>query len=310
VFYARVLSIAISLVLARLALGQDASPPLPKPEPPRVLVGSGRVSFQIPGFGASGKVNCDASGNLYFDVSNAFPAALHEAGPYLKIEEDGRKHQIFVPKINAEQVGDTTGQQGGAQKDSDGTDGVSPDGTFYILLHRSDGNELQRFKDDGSFVRSTHLDLPSGLDIRYWAIQNSGVAYVSGYLDSVASEAHAAIGYAALIAPSGKLIATLSGTSSQIHTEPGPPHPPDGDVTAGTDGRFYILDSNRVFVVTQSGEIQNTFPLVKPNPDAFAARIDVSGGMISVLFYTLTPRKGKPPFPEASAELLNSQTES
>jgi hypothetical protein len=260
-----------------------------------VLNASSRVLFNIPMFSATGRVGCDVSGNLYFNVSSNFPIALHDGGPFLKVNADGSHYQIFTPHMDSKVQADTL-------------QGVSPDGTFYILVQSAGRTLVQTFNGDGGFLSNRDIEIPSDVTATQWAIQNSGVAFVSGYIASENSDKEMVKrGYAAMFAPSGKLQRVLPDLIGTTVVKDGPAPAPEGDVVAGDDGRFYLLTPTKIVVLNQTGEMQNTIHFTKPTSSALAERIDVSGGVVSLVFQLPKSGEGHAGEFDVSATLLNAQ---
>lgn len=285
---------SVVLFLATALVAQ--SPSTNKDGWPHTLSATSRVSFNIPMFGAKGDALCDASGNFYFDVSNMLPTSLHDEGPFLKIEADGSHHQVFTPHLDA------------SERESDTSQGVSPDGTFYILVHTARGmSSLQKFDDNGLFASSTDLDLPRDVTIEHWAVQNNGTLFLMGHEESAATPEQAEKEFATILRPDGRLLRKITNLPGPGDAKGSSTSALDGDVVAGDDGQFYVLTPSQIVILSQSGEADNTIHFKKPTKNALAGRIDVSAGIISVIFYTpKDPKSGVGPL-DVSALLFEAQ---
>lgn len=284
----------LSMAFASVAaLPQELTPPpnaVPA-EPPRVLSSAGRVSFGIPLFGFNGNSVCDASGNEFFNVSSW----IDQKGPFLEVSADGRRHAVY-----------TLPAEVGPRENLVWT--VTPDGAFFVLHQNFKDYRLIRFKDDGSPDGITSLAIPPGAHVQHMSIADNGTMYVRGYRSTKQPTEKARPGFAALIDASGKLLRDLSSDAPEADLKAAGQHPLDGDATAGADGRFYILESERVLVLNQAGEVERILKIKKPNPDAIASRVDYSKGMVSIMLHTGHPKHGEATEVESRALLLNAQT--
>ena len=67
-------------------------------------------------------------------------------------------------------------------------------------------------------------------------------------------------------------------------------HIPEGAATIGKDGNAYLLSSDKVYVISASGQIQKKIPLAKPDGGFSAMGLQYSEGLLVVSF----AKQGKP----------------
>jgi hypothetical protein len=244
-------------------------------------------------FGSSGRDVCDSAGDIVFNVGRG----VFNQGPFLRVRSDGKQHVIYsLPP-------ETTGRGNIAWA-------MTPGGAFYVLHENFKDYRLVRFNFDGSVRGITNLDVPPGVDIWFLAVTDNEAVFARGYQDDQ-SEPHdkKRAGFTALFDASGRMTHNLSGGSPEFDLAALEKHPLDGDVVAGEDGRFYILEDKKVVVLNQSGETQKELSFQKPVPDGNAVRVDYSKGLISILFHSVRrARPNQPADVEVRAILLNAQT--
>lgn len=152
------------------------------------------------------------------------------------------------------------------------------------------------------------LALPPHVNIQKIAVAENGATYVTGYKVTQSDQAiKPEPGFAAIYNADGRLISDLGAETPEYVAAM--TRILDGDLIAGDDGRFYVLNDKEVRVVTQSGEIATTWKITKPQKDGIAMRIDESKRTVSVAVYAIL--KGNPGFANTSwptAFLYNAQT--
>jgi hypothetical protein len=286
--------LGLSLVLASVTAfpqAQDSPPALVPHEQPRVLTPAGRVKFGIPAFGSIGNAVCDASGNLFFNVSSL----IYQKGPFLGISADGRKHTVFtLPQV--------LGPRGNLVWT------VTPGGTFFVLHQNFKDYRLIRFKDDGSVESISLLAVPPGVNVLHMAIIDNGMMFARGFRSSREPGEKIKPGFAALLNAQGKLARDLSSGAPEVDMKTAALHPLEGEAVAGEDGRFYILEAEDVLVLNQAGDVERLLKFKKPDSVSVALRVDYSKGIVSVLLFTGHPKPGEATEVDTRALLLNAQT--
>lgn len=258
-----------ALALAFLAFVQKGTVyPLQEPRTPKILSAEETISLNVPSFGFVGNAICDASGRVFFHPGNG----INDLGIFLSASPDGKDHTIYKLPSDTTFSGDTL-------------QAVSPAGSYYLLQQDFKTYRLLHYSNDGTLGRRVLADIPAGVLVQFFAIVDSGVFYVSGYQEATSeTTSKTRKGFAALYDDSGKLVRNLSAEAHDVDIAMLASHPQEGDVTAGEDGRFYILLPSEVIVLDQNGEVERRFRFDKPDPNALAMRIDYSGGLISIAF--------------------------
>lgn len=214
---------------------------------PRVLHASERINFHIPMFGSIGRVSCDADGDMIFNVGST----IEDTGPFLRVQADGARHVIYL--LPSELV-----------KASNLVWTVSPGGRFYVLIENFKNHRLVHFNEDGSVAGIATLDIPPGADVRFIAITDDETVLLRGDVASPNSPSTSRTGFAALLNSSGRLVRDLSPIALKTPSTSPADGPIDGDAVAGADGRFYVLDEARVFVLNKSGEVERELSFKNP----------------------------------------------
>src|SRR5277367_1169994 len=232
------ISIVLSLVTSALSQTIPSAAEVPAASPPRMLSASKTVVSMVPAFGARGNPRCDASGNVYFEATTS----VTDTGPLLEIGHDGASHFVypFPPETDSQ---------------AEISWNVTPEGKLFLLFGDFKTYKLMRITSDGRAGRTISVDIPEGTSIETFAIADSGVIYTRGYSSaSIPDRSHSLDmprkSYAAIFADSGKLIRELgqdlNPNEQQINLKSLAGQPSEEDVTAGTDGRFYLLERNDV----------------------------------------------------------------
>lgn len=223
---------------------------------------------------------CDSSGNMFFDIGDQ----SGQKGPFLRVEPDGHSHAIYAlpPSLAKNAWVHVKGA-------------VAPGGSFYVYyvnFKNTAGHKLIHYQADGTVGRTITLDLPAYAFIENFVVQDSGVLYVRGYQDNKDEWEKPRPGFAVLLDDTGKVIKDFSKNTQPVDLKAQSEGVPEGDAVAGDDGRFYVLESSDVLVLNQGGDIERVLKFTKPDPSAYATRLDVSGGLVSIKLTSIgTPKE-------------------
>jgi hypothetical protein len=275
-------------------VGADAS----QVPPPRTLRATSEIPLNVPNLGFSGEPVCDASGDMFFEIHNAQPG-LSETGPFLGIQSNGSTHALFSVPAELTAASKTPGIT---------LQAVSPGGDYYLLNTDFKRYTLIAYNADGSEKRREDLEVPPDISPHRLAVTDSGVSYVQGYLDTNDPLDKPRKAFAALFSSSGKMVKSVGSGWHDISIVTMAKFPLEGAVTAGDDGRFYILEAGDVLVLNQSGEVQQKLIFHKPDPSAIALRIDVSSGVVAIELGRITREPKKAPTVSLRFLVLDSQT--
>lgn len=236
--------------------------PQQKGNPPAMTqtlqAGSSR-SVQVPPFGYEGEPKCDSSGDVFFQPRAPLP------GTVLRISKDGSQSTLYLLPQD----------YSGGLMDVD----VDPAGGVHDLVMTKSGNFVIDFDRDGQVRRTTRLGVPDYLSADHFAVFNDGAIIYGGHPNRLATEQEKGKAYAALLDGSGKLVKEFPGDRVQ----PGSASKlADGAITIGADGNAYILSSEKVTVISETGEVLRHIPFKKPSSDDSATRLDISTGLLSI----------------------------
>jgi hypothetical protein len=233
--------------------------PAAAPEP-HILHASSSTAIQVPAFGHYGDAKCDGSGNTFYRPDAPTP------GSVLKISEDGSQATLYLlpPEYSGSLV-DVS---------------VDPSGVVHDLLMTKEGSVAVEFDRDGPVKSKTQLSVPEYVSASRFAVFNDGAVIYVGHTNRLASEDQRGKSYMALFDPSGKLVRELS--DRHAWSAGSPERPPDGAIAVAQDGNAYVLSSDTVTVLSESGEVVRKIPFQKPRPQESATRLDVSAGLLSI----------------------------
>lgn len=259
----------------------------------RVLTSTSRTNLEIPMFPSNGNSVCDASGDVVFNVGDS----IFGRGPFLRIEADDRSHVVYSLPKEAPGSGNLTWA-------------ITPGGTFYVLANDFKVYKMYSFKTDGTLAGETKVEIPSATDILSLAVQDDGTALVVGFDANPTLKSKKRSGYAGIFSSSGQLVHDLSSIAPTFDPIASRVRPVSGGSTSGEDGRFYLLQQQKVLVISQTGTIEKQLKFHKLIEDAIPIRIDYSKGYLSIVLHLLQrPEHNKPPEVQVEAILMNAQTE-
>jgi hypothetical protein len=216
---------------------------------------------------AGGEAKCDGSGNLFFEVDMG--------GSILEISKDGTRNTAYAMSQSSE------------RPDGDGVQvmdfAVSPSGKVYELVQSSRETAVIDFDLDGSVNNKTKLSVPEHVEGRQLAVFDDSAVLFAGFYTKLAPQDRRGKSFAALFDPSGKLRKQLTGYPDANLAELSKKIP-DGALTIGQDGRAYLLSSDKILVVSESGEVIRRIPFRKMDRETSAVRLDVAEGLLSITF--------------------------
>lgn len=290
--------LCVGLLWAALAYGQE--PPRPSV---RILEVSSSKDLSTPVFMRSGPPSCDADGNLYSHVStNAQPANNPEVVRISLSTGDAQRYRVQEDGI------------------AFATFSVSPEGDVAMAVEKPDGAYVYTFDSKGNPGHGVKLDIPSAtFKPRQLGVFFDGSIFVAGYYGEGSSPELAGKGLTAIFEPSGKLRKRFGSAAMNVDMATLGDAPMDGGITMGPDHNLYLMQSDKILVVSSYGEIVKTIKFKKPDPDMYARNIAVRDGLISLEFaktdpethrltakYLLLTSDGNPKFVfEVSKQLIN-----
>jgi hypothetical protein len=235
------------------------------PEAPRTLLPTSTRLVKAPSeFATSGPPQCDANANIYFHTGIQ---GNFKDSPILRLSTDNFKLYKLTPD-------DTNLGEHGEMS-------VAPDGTLWLALSGPDAATLLHFNSDGEVTSHVRLDRFANFVVEEFVAFNNGVFFVKGFPRPTATE-RTITRYAAMVNASGQNVSTPKLDLPNLDL--GSKTPPEGAAAAGSDGNLYLLESQEVVVMSQSGETLRRLRFRKPDSDYSATNISLSGGWISIWF--------------------------
>jgi len=281
--------ILLALVLgAGLGPSLRAQAPPASPDIPRMVLqplDARQVSWD---FDFDAPVLCDAEGNMY--LRPTLPARI-DKNPVWKFSPEGRKLVEFAPPTDTDDAG---------KEFRMGEFTISPLGDFYALTY--DGNSyhltawdyfLVSYASDGEASSKIHLNLPADFWVDRFAVFTSGEILVTGHYSSRAAEALRGRLRVLILQSDGTLVreVKLTGEAAAKYEEwrASKSPPAQGPIlmegaTMGEDGNAYLLRGTEVLVLSSQGKLLRTIPVSPPEPGFIAMEIQVSQGVLSVVF--------------------------
>lgn len=254
------------LVVVALAVGLAFAETNSANEVPNTLrAASSTVLSSVPLFGANGNIQCDSDANLYFQTGTADTVSI------LKLAHDGSRYELYGVPADV------------ARNAAFRAFSVSPSGEVRALVDTHDRRTYAfEWRSDPSNPSQTKLDVPEHLTTKSIAAFQSGAMLVTGYFNQSADEQERGKSFIAIFAASGKLAARVSGKFGDFALASIRTKLYEGASAVGDDGFIYLLRSDEVVVISESGEVVRRMPFKKPDAGLLATRIDESGGTVLV----------------------------
>jgi hypothetical protein len=250
----RVLSV---LILIPLCLAQGPIYAL------REIDVSSSRSIQTPSFGYFGEGQCDRDGNMYFHSSDS----------------DFRHSQIF--RLSSDGSSGTFFRITGKFADADlaGFDSfwITSDGEVFILATNAEEKYVFTFDHNGTVKDPVVLKVPVDVQLTDFAVFDNGFLFVWGYRDQRSSKDLRGKPYAAVLTDAGGIVKELSIPMPAVDL---------GNLAALSDGavasyaeNLYFLGPDQITVVSVTGETIRKLRYHKPDSEAVATKLYLSGGM-------------------------------
>jgi hypothetical protein len=279
----RLLGIAIAVFGALVCLGQGQgtggrekaarlppAPPFAEAAVPRVELHPSLVRhLTMPSLNRWGSPQCDAEGNAYIHAA----ADVNDA-VVVKLKLDKDDATVFKWDKSADWTGF-------------GQFSVSPAGDVWFLgIDAKGGLFVVGFNSAGHETTRSSLEAPAYLLPEQFAAVSDRAFLVSGVFQKPANEENRGRRLTAIFDKSGRVVKHLKPDEASVDLKKAAQALPEGAATPGPDGNIYVLHSNRVVVVSPSGETVRSLPSDKPVPEAIAAHLWVTADYeTAVLFY-------------------------
>jgi hypothetical protein len=234
------------------------------------LTASSSRFFNLPGFSFSGVAQCDSQGNLYFHSGLQENESL-----ILELRADG-SHAIYTLPA-------TLGMP------------------FYFVAFRVDFNgklwlvaggpgdevDLFEFHDDSREPSRTRLDASPSMNAltihNFVVLQNRNIV-LQGYFDAKAPAKRRGHSYLAEFDASGKLVRNLVDKPSGEVLSYIANREPVAAAAQGENGLSYLLEPDKVLVMSQTGKVVRKIALPPPEADFHAYQLYMAKGRLAVAF--------------------------
>jgi hypothetical protein len=255
-----VAAFALFLALISGAEGQDV------PLSTRTLQAGSSQLLEVPSFSFFGGAQSDKDGNLFFHVN----AGSYRRPVILKLNRFNGDPTIYSL---ADEDQKTTIFSGFS---------VTPAGQVSLLGQTTDGKtQAIRFSSKGTVLERTVLDLPEHISIENFAAFPTGTVLVSAFYLPEAPEGLRGKSFMALFDESGRVKKKFSGELGDVDLATVFQHLREGGATVGADGNLYLLQPDRIVVISESGAVVKRLKFRKPE-GFVATKIVVSQNLISI----------------------------
>lgn len=255
------LTLLMSGLLAQNALPQDS---------PRPLRASAIKKLEVPPFGAFGQTHCDDNLSMYDHLATG----SYKKTVILRTALSGNESTLYkLPDEFADSTAFTDFS-------------VTPDGQVTALVEDEQGHSIRfDFDSEGNVSSHSQLNLPDQVAGDKIAAFPNGTMLFSGHYRRGANPDVKGKRYLGLFQSSGKLLRRVNEAGmGDIDLDPQAHHIPEGAITIGKDANAYLLTTDKVYVVSASGQIQRKIPLAKPDGGFSAMGLQYSEGLLVVSF--------------------------
>ncbi len=224
-----------------------------------------------PSFSSEGEAQCDEDGGAYFHV---MAGGSFKSPTIFKLGRNQDENQTYKlpPEILDKKSAFYTAYS------------ITPTGRLWVLVVEWVGDEPKvaayAFDSNGGVTSEVHMETPARLLPRRFAAFDNDVFFVEGDVSETAGKLKTSRPYAAIVDSSGKVTRELHVDLQGLQIHKG--KIPQGAAVAGRDGNLYVLLPQQVIVVSQAGEILRKLTFSKPNSEALATGISLSGGLIAI----------------------------
>lgn len=260
-------TLLMSCLIAQLALTQDS---------PRPLKVSTIKKLEVPPFGVFGQTHCDDDSSMYDHLANG----SYKKTVILRTVLSGNESTLYkLPEEFADSTAFTDFS-------------ITPDGQVTALVEDEQGHSIRfDFDSEGDVSSHAQLDMPDQVAGDKIAVFPNGTMLFSGHYRRGAPPDVKGKRYLGLFQSSGKLLRRMSETGmGDIDLDPPAHHISEGAATIGKDGNAYLLTTNKVYVISASGQIERKILIGKPDGGFSAVGLQHSEGLLVVSF----AKQGKP----------------
>jgi hypothetical protein len=259
----RVIRSMTMLLLAIAACAEPGNTP-----PVLQLRPTGTRDLGITGFQFAGNAQCDSHGNLFFHSGLQQNDSL-----VLRLGHDGTPTLFKLPGKDAETTYFVAFR-------------VNSEGKVHILARgEKEETYVYTFADDATSPTKTRVDTPDHLAVENFAVLRNGHILLQGYFDQNAAAKDRGRSYVGEFSASGTLIRKKMDQASADAVKYALDRVADAAAAEADNGYIYLLDPERVVVLSQSGEIVKRFQLHPPDTDFRPYNLYLDGRRLVVAFY-------------------------
>jgi hypothetical protein len=238
---------------------------------PRELRATERKVLVAPPFRSEGEAQCDEDGTAFFHV---LTGGSTKNPTIFKLGHSQDEHLLY--KLPSEILDKKSAFYTAYS--------VTPAGRLWVLVVEWDGDEPKvaayGFDSKGAVTSEVHLETPARLLPRHFGAFDNDVFFVEGDVSVTAGTHRTSRPYAAIVNGSGEVTRELHVNLQGLQIQKG--RIPRGAAIAGRDGNLNMLLPDQVVVVTQSGETLRSLTFSRPDREALATGISLSGGLIAI----------------------------
>lgn len=220
-------------------------------------------AIQVPPFSYFGESQCDRNGNMYFHGGDSD----FRYGQIFRLSSDGASGKFFR----------ITGKFADANLTGFDSFWVTADGEVFILSSNAQQKYVFAFDRDGTMQDPVALNVPQDVQLTDFAVFDNGFFFVWGYNDERSSKDLRGKRYGAVLSESGEVIRELAIPLSPVDL--GNLGAPTDGAVASYAGNLYFLGSDQIAVVSVTGETIRRLKFHKPDAQAVATKLYLSGGM-------------------------------
>jgi hypothetical protein len=259
------LFVLLTLLMSGL-MAQDALPQLS----PRPLKVSAIKKLQVPSFGTFGFTRCDDELSMYDHLATG----SYKNTIILRTALSGSESTMY--KLPGE-FADSTAF----------TDfSVTPDGNVTALVEDQQGHSIRfDFDSEGKVSSHAQLELPDEVAGDKIAVFPNGTMLFAGHYRRSAAPDVKGKRYLGLFQASGKLQRRLNETGiADFDLDPPARHIAEGAAAIGKDGNAYLLGSDKIYVISASGQTLKKILIGKPDGEFSSVGVQYSDGLLAISF--------------------------
>jgi hypothetical protein len=165
---------------------------------------------------------------------------------------------------------------------------VSSDSKLHVLA-RGEKEEayLFTFADDATTPLKVSIDVPDHLAIENFAVLRNGHILIQGYFDQTAASKSGGRSFVGEFSASGTLIRDAKEKASTETIKYALDRVADAAEAEADNGYIYLLEPERVLVISQTGEVVKRFKLHLPDTDFRPYNLYLDGRRLVVAYYKM-----------------------